>query len=172
MDEMLTKMYRLKTIAEDVTDRIGRLGDLSELLYTDSNCEEELDEFIKLFDIEDEEYDFIFDRKSKVTSSRRLRFLIELKKTRDSFSIQDSLDEEANEDKYYAAFAFAKKVILEKDEDTFVQFSEKATNPTNFAKPFNEYCDSLETYTNIWPGISVEEQPVLDVMKVMEKIRV
>lgn len=172
MDEMLNKMYRLKTIVEDVTDRIDRLGDLSELLYTDSSCEEELAEFIKLFDIEDEEYDFIFDRKSKVTSSRRLRFLIDLKKTKDSFSVQDSLDEEAMSDKYCAAFAFAKKVILERDEDTFTQFSETAVDRVNFARPFNEYCDSLEEYTNTWPTISVEEQPILNAMKVMEKIRI
>ena len=170
MDEILKKMYRLKTIVEDVSDRIDRLSDLSELLYSDSSYEEELDEFIKLFDVEDEEYDFIFDRKSKVTSSQRLRFLIELKKTKDSFSAQDHLDEEAIGDKYYAAFAFAKKVVLERDEDTFRQFSEDATNPNNFAKPFNEYCDSLETYTNIWPTASVEEKSEKKVMKIMEKI--
>lgn len=171
MDEMLKKMYRLKAIVDDVSDRIKHLGDLSELLYADPRSEEELEEFITLFDIEDEEYDFIFDHKSKVTSSRRLRFLLELKKTRDSFNVQDNLDEEAINDKYYAAFTFAKKVVLERDEDTFIQFSEKATNPVNFAKPFNDYCDSLEKYMNVWPTVSVEDQSAKSVMKIIEKIK-
>ena len=171
MGEILKKMYELKLIVEDAADRMSCLSDLFELLYSDSSYEEELAEFVKLLNIDDDEYDFIFDHKSKVTSSRRLKFLIDLKKTKDSFGIQDSLDEEIVNDKYCAAFAFAKKIIFERDEDTFMQFSERATNPTNFARPFNEYCDSLEEYINVWPTISVEEKPVLDVMKMMEKIK-
>lgn len=102
-----------------------------------------MDDLKYIEDIDNDEYNFIFDKKNhNVLPIDKFRFLIELKKINDEYNFG------CKGDNYYTAFIEAKKIAMRQDRNLFMNFAEVALSPKAFSKSYNHYLDFLTTDFN------------------------